>query len=101
MLTVYSSTAYPENIALASHLESVVRLHGGIPATVGVLNGVARVGLDTEQIIELASSAGKPETMKVSTRDLSYICGLVRIYGSLLSLHRDLNLVHRALVGRN
>lgn len=78
LLTLAPSTAYPENIALASHLESVVRLHGGIPATIGVLNGVARVGLDTEQIIELASSAGKPETMKVSTRDLSYICGLVR-----------------------
>ena len=60
-------------------MESVVRLHGGIPATIGILNGVAHVGLGTEQIIELASAAGKPETMKVSTRDLSYICGLVRI----------------------
>ncbi|KAL8638884.1 MAG: hypothetical protein Q9226_008948, partial [Calogaya cf. arnoldii] len=67
---------YPQNTALASHLESVVRLNGAIPATIGVLNGVARVGLSPEEIIELTASAGKPDTRKVSRRDLAYMCGL-------------------------
>ncbi|KAL9042249.1 MAG: hypothetical protein Q9180_000737 [Flavoplaca navasiana] len=75
--TIYThGFPYPENTALASHLESVVRLNGGVPATIGVLNGVARVGLSPEEIIELTSSAGKPDTRKVSRRDLGYICGL-------------------------
>ncbi|KAL8754415.1 MAG: hypothetical protein Q9199_004362 [Rusavskia elegans] len=75
--TIYThGFPYPQNTALASHLESTIRLNGGVPATIGVLNGVARVGLSPEEIIELTASAGKPETRKVSRRDLGYICGL-------------------------
>ncbi|KAL8683505.1 MAG: hypothetical protein Q9186_000545 [Xanthomendoza sp. 1 TL-2023] len=75
--TIYThGFPYPQNTALASHLESVVRLNGGIPATIGVLNGIARVGLSPEEIIELTASAGKPGTKKVSRRDLGYLCGL-------------------------
>lgn len=61
---------------MASHLESVVRVLGGIPATVGVLRGVARVGLEAEELIELTASAGKPDTKKISRRDLAFTCGL-------------------------
>lgn len=35
------------------------------------------MGLSKEELIAIASSAGKPETMKVSRRDLPYIFGLV------------------------
>lgn len=76
-LDIYVGFPYPENVALACHLESVVRVNGGVPATIGVLNGVARVGFETEELIELTASAGKPETKKLSRRDLGYICGLV------------------------
>jgi hypothetical protein len=76
--TIYThGFPYPDNVALALNLESVVRRNGAIPATIGVLNGVARVGLSSEEITTLASSAGKPETMKVSRRDLPYILGMV------------------------
>jgi pseudouridylate synthase / pseudouridine kinase len=76
--TIYThGFPYPDNMALASHLEMVVRKNGGIPATIGVLHGVARVGLSPEELIELASAAGKKETMKISRRDLPYITGLV------------------------
>ena len=68
---------YPENVTLASHLESIVRANGGTPATVGVLNGVARVGLAAEELVELTASAGKSDTRKISRRDLAFICGLV------------------------
>lgn len=68
---------YPESVALASLLESVVRVNGGVPATIGILDGVARVGLDAEELIELASTAEKKNALKVSRRDLGYICGLV------------------------
>jgi len=76
-LIPHAGFPYPENTALASRLESVVRLNGGVPATVGILNGVACIGLSAEELIELTASAGKPETKKVSRRDLAYILGLV------------------------
>lgn len=78
--TIYThGFPFPDNVDLASHLESVVRLNGGIPATIGILHGVARVGLTTQELTELASAAGKKETMKVSRRDLPYITGLVSL----------------------
>jgi len=55
----------------------VVRAHGGVPATIGVLNGVPRIGFEPEELIELTASAGSPNTLKISRRDLGYICGLV------------------------
>lgn len=68
---------YPENKALAELLESVVRENGGVPATIGILGGIARVGLTAEEMVELASTAEKKTALKVSRRDLGYICGLV------------------------
>jgi pseudouridine-5'-phosphate glycosidase/pseudouridine kinase len=70
--TIYThGFPYPENLALASYLESVVRENGGVPATIGILDGVARVGLSLEEIIQLCSSKG-PTTLKLSRRDLAY-----------------------------
>ena len=67
---------YPENVALASHLESLVRVNGGIPATIGILNGVAHVGMSTEDLIALVKTAGQKNTWKLSRRDLGFIGGL-------------------------
>lgn len=89
--TIYThGFPYPDNVALASHLESVVRLNGAVPATIGLLDGVARVGMGAEEMIALTSSAGKKETMKVSRRDLAYIAGLVSLL--LLTPHYSDNL---------
>ncbi|KAE8390018.1 Indigoidine synthase A like protein-domain-containing protein [Aspergillus alliaceus] len=75
--TIYThGFPYPESVALASLLETVVRANGGIPATIGILNGVAKVGLSAEELIELASTAESKNALKVSRRDLGYICGL-------------------------
>ncbi|KAF2436272.1 hypothetical protein EJ08DRAFT_685109 [Tothia fuscella] len=75
--TIYThGYPYPQNVALASELESIVRIHGGVPATIGIFDGVARVGLDPEELIRLAASAGKDTTLKLSRRDLSYVLGL-------------------------
>ena len=76
-LKIWIGFPRPDNTALATHLESVVRANGGIPATIGVLGGIARVGLSAEELIELTTSAGKSTTMKVSRRDLPYVLGSV------------------------
>jgi pseudouridine-5'-phosphate glycosidase/pseudouridine kinase len=76
--TIYThGFPYPDNVALALDLESIVRRNGGVPATIGIIDGVARIGMDTEQLRLITASAGKSETMKISRRDLPYILGLV------------------------
>ena len=67
----------PDNVSLAFHLESTVRQNGGVPATIGVLDGVARVGMSPEELAKLTSSAGEPSTLKLSRRDLSFAIGSV------------------------
>ncbi|GLA75798.1 hypothetical protein AtubIFM55763_007354 [Aspergillus tubingensis] len=75
--TIYThGFPYPESVALAELLESVVRSNGAVPATIGILGGEARVGLSPEELVELASTAEKKNALKVSRRDLGYICGL-------------------------
>ena len=62
---------------MATLLESVVRTNGGVPATIGIFNGIARVGLEAEELVGIASAAQTRSALKVSRRDLGYICGLV------------------------
>jgi pseudouridylate synthase / pseudouridine kinase len=75
--TLRTGFPYPENVALASHLESIVRVHGAVPATIGILDGKAVVGLNAEQLYRLISSGVTGGTVKTSRRDLAYVCGLV------------------------
>lgn len=60
-----------------------MRDHGAVPATIAVIDGQARIGLTEQEITDLASSAGDPQTMKVSRRDLPYILGMVRSFEAL------------------
>lgn len=53
-----------------------MRMNGAVPATVGIINGIPHVGMEPEQIIQLISTAGSENTIKVSRRDLAYITGL-------------------------
>lgn len=55
-------------------VEAVIRANGAVPATIGIVNGLARVGLSRSMIEALGSGSGS--TMKVSRRDLPYITGL-------------------------
>lgn len=70
-----SGYPYPENVALASKLESLVRINGGVPATIGILDGKAHIGMDAEEITRLVSTAGSKDTWKLSRRDLGFIGG--------------------------
>ncbi len=58
----------PQNLETARRLEQVVREGGAVPATVAVLGGRLRVGLDAAQLARLADSEG---VRKVSRRDLA------------------------------
>ena len=57
-----------DGAAVARECESRVRQAGAVPATVGVVDGVIRVGLDEGELERFASS---PEARKVGPRDLA------------------------------
>jgi pseudouridylate synthase len=58
---------HPENLEVAHEAESVVRAEGAIPATIGLIGGVAKIGLDEAQLELMATAEGIP---KLSARDL-------------------------------
>src|ERR1043166_6649053 len=58
----------PLNLETARRLEAVVRASGAVPATVAVIGGELRVGLEEAQLERLASGG---EVRKVSRRDLA------------------------------
>jgi pseudouridylate synthase len=57
----------PENLDVAREAEHAVRAEGAVPATIGVIGGVARVGLKESELELLANAAEVP---KLSARDL-------------------------------
>ncbi|WP_395690292.1 pseudouridine-5'-phosphate glycosidase [Nocardioides sp.] len=61
---------YPQNVAMATEVEAIVREHGAVPATIAVLDGHPRVGLSTDDL-ELLASHG--DVAKVSVRDLPLV----------------------------
>src|SRR5690606_8385146 len=58
----------PDNLDVARRLEAIVREEGAVPATIGVVGGVATVGLDDA---ELARIAGSDDVAKLGVRDLA------------------------------
>ena len=61
---------YPRNVAMAVEVEQIVRDGGATPATIAILDGVPRIGLDRD---ELETLAAHPDVAKVSLRDLPYV----------------------------
>ncbi|TYL45801.1 pseudouridine-5'-phosphate glycosidase [Nocardioides sp. BGMRC 2183] len=61
---------YPRNVAMAREVEEIVRAEGAVPATIAVLDGQPRIGLDDDDLELLGSH---PDVLKVSIRDLPYV----------------------------
>lgn len=62
---------YPQNVETALRVEAEVRAHGGVPATLAIVDGRLKAGLSPEQITQLGrAGAAVP---KVSRRDLPFI----------------------------
>jgi pseudouridine-5'-phosphate glycosidase len=61
---------YPQNVEMATGVEQVVRDLGAVPATIAVLDGRPRIGLEPADLELLATSA---DVAKVSVRDLPVV----------------------------
>ncbi|KAG7369502.1 indigoidine synthase A family protein [Nitzschia inconspicua] len=61
---------YPQNWELAQDVESILRKEGVTPATIAIQNGIPCVGLDPNELHDLALSGKEGRAIKCSTRDL-------------------------------
>lgn len=61
---------YPENVKTARELEQIVREEGAEPATLAVIDGRIKIGLEAKELEFLGQH---PEIMKASRRDLAYV----------------------------
>jgi pseudouridine-5'-phosphate glycosidase len=61
---------HPEGLATAHAMEAEVRAAGAVPATIGVLDGALRVGLDAAELERLATGA---TTAKVNLGNLAAV----------------------------
>jgi len=58
---------YPQNVTTAREVEAIIRAAGATPATIAVLHGTLKVGLDDNELELLGTS---PDVEKISIRDL-------------------------------
>jgi pseudouridine-5'-phosphate glycosidase len=61
---------YPQNVEMATGVEKIIRDLGAVPATIAVLGGRPRIGLEPADLELLATSE---EVAKVSVRDLPVV----------------------------
>ena len=58
---------YPDNLRIANAAEAAVRASGGIPATIAVMDGAAKIGLEAAEVERLATAKS---VLKLSRRNL-------------------------------
>jgi pseudouridine-5'-phosphate glycosidase len=61
---------HPENVEIARMIEATVREEGAVPATIAVVEGMVRIGLDREGLDKIASGDA---VVKCSARDLAVV----------------------------
>jgi len=61
---------YPQNVLTAREVETIVRSEGAIPATIAILKGKLKVGLNEQELELLGKSQ---DVLKVSIRDIPYV----------------------------
>ncbi len=61
---------WPENLAVGQQLEAAVRNGGAVPATIAVLDGRLKIGLEADELVRIARGEG---IRKLSRRDLPIV----------------------------
>ncbi|MFM1917927.1 MAG: Pseudouridine-5-phosphate glycosidase [Actinomycetota bacterium] len=81
----------PENLRVARSLETRIREHGAVPATIAILDGEIRVGLDDNALEEVAQ---RDDILKTSVRDMAPLLarrgsGATTVASTALIAHRS------------
>ena len=77
---------FPENLNTATNVESIIREEGAVPATIGIINGLVKIGMSKREI-EMFSKAD--DVVKVSRRDIPIVMankcnGATTVAGTIL-----------------
>lgn len=67
---------YPKNVETAKNVEAIIRENGAVPATIAIMDGKIKIGLEPEELEILGNS---PNVAKVSRRDMAEIVAQKRI----------------------
>ncbi|MFD0673751.1 pseudouridine-5'-phosphate glycosidase [Cohnella sp. GCM10027633] len=73
---------YPQNIEMARKVEQIIRDEGAVPATIGIMDGKVKIGLNEQ---ELEAFATNKQVDKVSRRDFPYMLSSGRIGATTVS----------------
>jgi pseudouridine-5'-phosphate glycosidase len=73
---------YPRNLETALGVEDVVRAHGAVPATIAMVDGRPRIGLEPVELEKLAAGEG---VAKASRRDLAALAAKGRSAGTTVA----------------
>ena len=84
---------YPVNLETARSVERKVRVSGSTPATIGLIDGRIKIGLEPQELERLAECKNKP--VKLSRRDIGAAIALKRDGGTTCSA----TLIFAALAG--
>lgn len=76
---------YPTNLELGLELEQIVRSTGSIPATIGVIEGRVKIGLEKSELERLADPERKK--VKVSRRDIAPVMALKADGGVFMKIY--------------
>lgn len=61
---------YPQNVQTAKEVEEIIRENGAVPATIAIIDGIIRIGLNDEELEFLGKS---DDIAKTSRRDIPYL----------------------------
>jgi pseudouridine-5'-phosphate glycosidase len=73
---------FPQNMEMAAGVEALIREEGAVPATVAVMNGRLKIGLDADELESLARTKG---AMKLSRADLAFALSERRAGGTTVA----------------
>lgn len=61
---------YPQNVQTAKEVEQIIRDNGAVPATIGIMKGKIKIGLNEEELEQFGTSR---QIEKVSRRDFAHV----------------------------
>ncbi|KAI0756912.1 indigoidine synthase A-like protein [Daedaleopsis nitida] len=76
---------YPTNRDTAQSIEGNVRKAGAVPATIGLIEGRVKIGLELHQLERLADVSKNPSVVKLSRRDIGAAIALKKDGGTTCS----------------
>ncbi|MEM9104573.1 MAG: pseudouridine-5'-phosphate glycosidase [Pseudomonadota bacterium] len=72
----------PDNLEMARSVEGIIREGGAVPATIAVMDGRLQIGLNDEQLAQLAHTDG---ALKVSRADLAFAIAMQKTGGTTVA----------------